>query len=285
MTSGIFISYRRDDTRQAAGRLADDLGDQLGSERIFRDVEKIELGVDFEQALNQALANCEVMLVLIGRQWIGITDAQGNRRLEQANDWIRIEIVTALKRGIRVVPVLVDGAHLPGEADLPEDLRPLVRRQALELADARWKGDIARLAASLGKAGGAAPAKASPAAAAPPASGSTRNGILIGAAAVVVALLAWVFLSNDEVGGTYQRAEPFQTFAIVQKTDGVLAVTLTEPDGTQRSGSGLVNRSKVTFEIAAAGDEPALSCEFEYGGATKTLSGHCGDAAMTLTRK
>lgn len=164
MNAGIFISYRRDDTRQAAGRLADDLSDQLGAERIFRDIEKIELGVDFEQALNQALENCEIMLVLIGRQWLTIADAQGQRRLDQANDWIRIEIVTALKRGVRVVPVLIDGAQLPSESDLPEDLRPLVRRQALAVEDARWRSDVARLAESLARVGGAATAQRAPAA-------------------------------------------------------------------------------------------------------------------------
>lgn len=164
MNAGIFISYRRDDTRQAAGRLADDLSDQLGAERIFRDIEKIELGVDFERALNQALENCEIMLVLIGRQWLTIADAQGQRRLDQPNDWIRVEIVTALKRGVRVVPVLIDGAQLPAEADLPEDLRPLVRRQALAVEDARWRSDVARLAESLARVGGAANAQRAPAA-------------------------------------------------------------------------------------------------------------------------
>lgn len=199
MTTGIFISYRRDDTRQAAGRLADDLSDRLGADRIFRDIEKIELGVDFEQALNQALVNCEIMLVLIGRQWSRITDSQGRRRLEQPNDWIRIEIVSALKRGIRVVPVLVDGADLPPESDLPEELRPLVRRQALEIEDARWKSDVARLAESLSRHGGAAepvraaaaaPAKAAPLIAAPQATSPWKAGAIGAVLTLVVG--AWV---------------------------------------------------------------------------------------------
>lgn len=199
MTTGIFISYRRDDTRQAAGRLADDLGDRLGADRIFRDIEKIELGVDFEEALNQALVNCEIMLVLIGRQWSRITDAQGRRRLEQPNDWIRIEIVSALKRGIRVVPVLVDGADLPPESDLPEDLRPLVRRQALEIEDARWKSDVARLAESLARQGGTAsparpaaapPATAAPLVAAPQATSPWKAGAI--GAVLTLVVSAWV---------------------------------------------------------------------------------------------
>lgn len=151
MAGGIFVSYRRDDSRQAAGRLADDLVDHFGAERIFRDIEAIELGVDFSDALSRALNSCEVMLVLIGRDWLNVKDAHGQRRLDSSSDWIRLEIVTALKRNIRVVPVLVDGAELPSEDALPEDLRPLVRRQAMELADGRWKGDLQRLVDTLSR--------------------------------------------------------------------------------------------------------------------------------------
>jgi len=157
MAQGIFVSYRRDDARQAAGRLADNLAEQFGSERIFRDVETIELGVDFTKALHQALNSCVVMLVLIGRNWLDIRAADGTRRLDDAKDWIRQEIVSALQRDIRVVPVLVDGAALPDEKDLPADLQPLVRRQALELDDSRWKGDLQRLVTMLSKLPGLQP--------------------------------------------------------------------------------------------------------------------------------
>lgn len=116
----LFISCRRDDTRQAAGHLADDLGDRLGAERIFRDIEKIELGVDFQQALNQALERCEIMLLPIGPNRATILDVEtGARRLHQPTDWVRVAIVTALRHGIRVVPVLIDGARPPPEAELP----------------------------------------------------------------------------------------------------------------------------------------------------------------------
>ena len=151
MAGGIFVSYRRDDTRQAAGRLADDLADRFGSAHIFRDIEGIDPGVEFAQALNQALETCAVMLVLIGPTWLDICDAQGRRRLDNPNDWIRQEIGTALRRGIRVVPVLIDGAALPDEASLSDELKPLVRRQALELADTRWRGDLQRLVDTLAK--------------------------------------------------------------------------------------------------------------------------------------
>src|SRR5690606_10510816 len=143
--AGLFISYRRDESRHAAGRLADDLVDAFGADSIFRDIEGIDPGVDFKQALDKALGSCVVMLVLIGPRWLQMEDAHGGRRLDQPGDWIRMEIATALARDIRVVPVLLEGAILPEEDQLPEDMRPLVRRQAFELADGRWRGDLQRL--------------------------------------------------------------------------------------------------------------------------------------------
>lgn len=215
MASGIFVSYRRDDARQAAGRLADDLAKHFGDASIFRDIEGIELGVDFVEALNRALAACEVMLVLIGPRWLDIRDAKGNRRLDDPRDWIRQEISTALQRGIRVVPVLIDGTPLPDEADLPDDLKPLVRRQALEVADTRWRGDMQRLAETLARVPGlhlqrqpAAPSPSpipSPAPAAavsppppPPAATKGRSALKTGLYALVA--LGIVAYAVDEFG-------------------------------------------------------------------------------------
>lgn len=154
MTGGIFISYRRDDARHAAGRLADDLGEHFEPAGIFRDIEGIEPGVDFVAALERALESCAVMLVVIGRDWLDIKDAAGRRRLSMADDWIRIEIASALARDIRVVPVLLEGAGLPAADDLPEDLRPLCRRQTVELSDSRWRGDLRRLVDTLARVPG-----------------------------------------------------------------------------------------------------------------------------------
>lgn len=109
--SGIFISYRRHDSQSAAGRLADFLERSFGADQIFRDVETIEPGVDFVQAIEKAIASCQVMLVVIGPRWLTITDQQGNRRLDKADDWIRIETKLALQRNIRVIPVLVENAQ------------------------------------------------------------------------------------------------------------------------------------------------------------------------------
>ncbi len=152
MPAGIFISYRRDESRHAAARLADDLGRRFGEGRIFRDIEGIELGVEFAKALDTALKSCSVMLVLMGPQWLNMPDTKrGGRRLDQSDDWIRQEVATALKRNVRVVPVLLEGTALPEANELPEDLRPLVLRQAMELSDVRWRGDVQRLEDAIAK--------------------------------------------------------------------------------------------------------------------------------------
>jgi hypothetical protein len=149
--SGIFISYRRQDAQSAAGRLADGLERRFGRTQIFRDVETIQPGVDFVDAIEHALSSCAVMLAVIGRRWKG--DREDENRLMEANDWIRLEIAAALKRNIRVIPVLVEGAALPADADLPEDLKSLGRRQAHPLSDERWDYDVQRLAEALESAG------------------------------------------------------------------------------------------------------------------------------------
>lgn len=145
--SGVFISYRHQDSQSAAGRLADSLERRFGKAQIFRDIETIQPGVDFVEAIEGALSSCSAMLAVIGRRWAG--DSGGQNRLHLPNDWIRLEIAAALKRGIRVIPVLVEGAALPVDADLPEDLKPLARRQAHTLSDERWDYDVQQLAAAL----------------------------------------------------------------------------------------------------------------------------------------
>ncbi|WP_164885143.1 toll/interleukin-1 receptor domain-containing protein [Rubrivivax rivuli] len=152
--AGIFISYRRDDDRYAAGRLADDLAGVFGPENLFRDIESIAPGQDFEVALNTALTSCAVMLVVIGPRWLGITDAQGRRRLEQDGDWVRTEVATALQRGIPVIPVLLQGTVLPLPEQLPADLQALPKRRFLELADTRWPRDVEEIVHALLKVPG-----------------------------------------------------------------------------------------------------------------------------------
>jgi hypothetical protein len=147
---GIFISYRRQDSQSAAGRLADSLKEQLPQAAVFRDVETIEAGVDFVNAINAALESCGVLLAVIGPRWVSIQDDAGRRRLDDPNDYTRLELAAALARAdVRVIPVLVDGASMPDPAALPADLKSLARRHAVELTDKRWDYDVAQLAATL----------------------------------------------------------------------------------------------------------------------------------------
>lgn len=148
--NGIFISYRRQDSQSAAGRLADSLKEQLPAAATFRDVEAIEAGVDFVDAINTALESCGVMLAVIGPRWISIQDDAGRRRLDDPEDYIRLELATALGRtDVRVIPVLVEGATMPDAEDLPADLKSLSRRHAVELTDKRWDYDVAQLVVTL----------------------------------------------------------------------------------------------------------------------------------------
>jgi beta-lactam-binding protein with PASTA domain len=148
---GIFICYRRDDTAGHTGRLFDRLRETFGQDRVFLDVAGIEAGVDFTKAIERAVGSCEVLLAMVGKDWVTLTDAAGRRRLDDPQDFIRLEIATALSRDIRVIPVLVEGARVPDSAVLPDELKPLNHRQAVELRDSRWDADVKDLLAMLEK--------------------------------------------------------------------------------------------------------------------------------------
>jgi len=107
--SRIFISYRREDSAPYAGRLYDRLGQHFGKDKIFMDIDTIEPGVDFVEDIEQAVGSCDVLIALIGKQWLTISDATGQRRLDNPEDFVRLEIKTALARNIRVIPALLPG--------------------------------------------------------------------------------------------------------------------------------------------------------------------------------
>jgi len=140
--SGIFVSYRRDDAAGHAGRLVDRLVEHFGQDRIFMDIDAIEPGEDFITVIENAVGSCNILLAVIGRNW---NSATGSGRLDNPNDFVRLEIATALRRDIRVIPVLVQRASMPKAADLPDDLDMLIRRNAVELSDLRWQTDVDQL--------------------------------------------------------------------------------------------------------------------------------------------
>lgn len=200
--NGIFISYRREDSEGFARSLFQSLTAHYGADQVFMDVEDIELGLDFVEAIDKSLGACDVLLVLIGKDWLSCTNAEGRRRLDDPEDFVRIEVASALRRNIRVIPVLVRGGVMPKAEELPEDLQLLTRRQALELRHDRWNSDIERLEAALDKMlgivpDGPAPAKAPKGPPLPPAEAGPakaakpkRKKLFILGAAAVVGLLA-----------------------------------------------------------------------------------------------
>src|SRR6266516_1226086 len=128
---GIFLSYRRQEGSDFAGRLADRLADRFGEGQVFIDVDTIEPGVDFAEEISRAVATCKVLLAVIGPNWLTEDDEQGRRRLDDPDDIVRLEIEAALARNVRVIPILVEGAVMPGREDLPESLARLADRNAV----------------------------------------------------------------------------------------------------------------------------------------------------------
>ncbi|MGE3230473.1 MAG: toll/interleukin-1 receptor domain-containing protein [Hyphomicrobium sp.] len=151
MAGGIFISYRRDDSRHAAGRLYQHLVQRFPRDALFMDIDSIEPGLDFANVLQKTVADCDAIIAVIGPGWTYARDEAGARRLDNPDDFVRLEIEAALRRDVRVVPVLVDGASLPRAEELPETMRSLVRRNAVRLTHEKFGTDADVLAEALAK--------------------------------------------------------------------------------------------------------------------------------------
>ncbi|MBL8352727.1 MAG: toll/interleukin-1 receptor domain-containing protein [Burkholderiaceae bacterium] len=147
-TPQIFVSYRRDDTAGYARAIADALGQRLGAGRVFIDVDDIAAGQTFDTVIHQAVGGATVLLVLIGRRWLGPREGRGPR-IDDPDDLVRREVASGLAQGLHVVPLLLDGAAMPDAAQLPEVLQPLTRRNALPIDNARFAADLDRLVAAL----------------------------------------------------------------------------------------------------------------------------------------
>lgn len=144
----LFLSYRREDAQDSVGRLYDDLVQVYGSDRVIMDLDQAPLGIDFVSYMREQISRTDAVLVIIGKRWLTASDTRRRsfrRRLDDGNDFIRLEIRTAFERNIPVIPVLVQDAVMPRETDLPEDIRPLARRQASTLRSQQWRADVDRL--------------------------------------------------------------------------------------------------------------------------------------------
>jgi hypothetical protein len=151
--SAVFVSYRRENTAGEARALFNDLAARLGENSVFMDVDSIALGRDFRVVLEETTASCDLMLVLIGRNWVDAKDEGGRTRLENPGDYVRLEIEAALKRNIPVTPVLVQGARMPVAEQLPETIRDFAYRNGFELSNTRWESDVREMIRRLGLGG------------------------------------------------------------------------------------------------------------------------------------
>jgi len=180
MPDNVFISYRREDTAGYAGRLYDRLKAAFPG-RVFIDVGEIPPGTDFAKAIEKHIEGCAALIALIGKNW------SASDRLQDPEDFVRLEIAGALKRDISVIPVLVGGAELPNAATLPEDIQPLLRRQKISISDEDWEGGCERLVRSLQTVLGP-PRK--------PSNSALRWGLALSVAVVLALAVVWFWKSR-----------------------------------------------------------------------------------------
>jgi hypothetical protein len=245
----IFISYRRNDAAGYAGRLFDRLASRFGRDRVFMDVDTILPGEDFARTISARVGSCSALIALIGDQWVSAADDTGHQRLNDPNDFVRAEIISALERGIPIFPVLVEGARMPSPKDLPEPLQPLARHQAMELSDSRFDQEAQDLIRAIEQRAAVSPA------------GRGRHGWLH-ALWISVALLAGIgawFLFRPhapppdvsgnwlaEVSGPGGATYPI-TLELRVAGDRLLGA-VTYPTGSGQIEEGRVEGTRVTFE-------------------------------------
>lgn len=246
MSYGVFLSYRRADTAGQAGRICDDLERHFEFPVVFRDIDSIKVGSDFVQALESAVANARVAIILIGDTWLSEASADGSPRINDPDDHVHREVVMALNEAsLTVVPVLVEGTSMPAETELPEPLRELARLQAIELSDSRWGYDIKRLAQVLETAGIQAEARTKlPRWFAP----------LAGAVVVfAIAAIVWCWQTStatiDEYAGLWHL--PNGAFWTVREKEGQLWVEETHQDSRQvwKRGAGKIDGGRLAVEL------------------------------------
>jgi TIR domain len=236
--SGIFLSYRRDDSSGWAGRLYEHLIQEWGPDEVFMDIDAIAPGEDFRRAIAHTMETCDVVLVVIGPHWVGATDRTGNRRLDDQGDNHRQEVIAALDADVLVVPVLVGGADMPISADLPEPMRALAFRNAAVVEDRRFATDVRTLQISLreyvderdarrgpDRAAGAAPAgfrrRPRSLQPAPPAAPGVNVSTALAVAGVLLALVWGVFAARSWHGELAGLRIAAAAFAVVVGAAGV----------------------------------------------------------------
>lgn len=155
----IFISYRRQDSAAYAGRIGDRLVRRYGKPNIFVDVDRILPGQDFREVINASVAAADILLVMIGPSWLQVTERDGTRRLDNPEDFVRLEILAAIEKRKVIIPVLLGNVKMPTVEALPEKLQQLAHKQAIEISDTRFHSDVDRLIESIDAIGTASRGK------------------------------------------------------------------------------------------------------------------------------
>jgi len=209
--SRVFMSYRREDSAGHAGRLYDALRNHLGVSEVFRDIDTIKPGDDFSKVIENSIESCGFLVAIIGKQWLNAA-TPGSRRLDDPNDFVRREIAAALKQGVRVIPVLVQGASMPTAESLPQEIRDLANIQAIEISEARWDYDVTELIRVF------------------KADRSLKPYVYLAAAIIALVLLLWWAIKLNKTPGPVEPNNPAQANT---PHDGV-----SQPAGAEIGGNG-----------------------------------------------
>jgi len=236
----IFVSYRRGDSEGQARALSLELEQYLGADSVFMDVDSIALGRDFRLVLQERLETCDLLLALIGPDWLDIKDSAGNRRLESPTDFVRQEIAAALKRNIPVTPVLVQGAQMPPPEHLPDDLKELAFRNGFEISHTRWESDVRELLKRLGLS----PRTSQGSRAAPASMMSQGSAVSAGAQDTSASPVVTINSPASKWGGFGWKTIVFGALGVV-----VLLVVIAQLTGT-------TGDSTPSSEAASASEEP-----------------------------
>lgn len=146
----IFICYRREDSADVVGRVYDRLIQRFGREAVFKDVDSVPLGTNFKEHVSRTIAQCSVLVVFVGRSWLAATGKDGVPRLSQTTDFVRIEVESAIRRGVPIIPVLVHGATMPAESELPPEIGQFAYFNGLSVrADPDFQHDVATLISGI----------------------------------------------------------------------------------------------------------------------------------------
>lgn len=284
--ASVFISYRREDAAGHAGRLCDRLNQQFGGQRVFMDVEDIQPGQHFADAIGRTLDGCAALLVVMGPRWLDLL----RQRASHPEDFVRLEVAAALARGIAVIPVLVGGAVMPSGDALPPELRELSRRQAVVLRDDRFDDDASRLTAALREAG------LTPAASA--GRFARRTVLGLGAAAALGAAGWWwgrgpaapvvEGVWNAQLQREGQAA--YRVRLTFVRSGDTLTGAVDYPTGSGTIEDGVLTGARLTFRtvhVPQFADEPAViryTAEVEGESMTLTVIDESGITRGTATR-